>query len=84
MQIGQSRYSESGWQRSEMSRLAPRINGRWASTSLQSLGIVGQACHVVALFTDFGLHGPYTPQMKGGARLERAQRKLTLLQASIT
>lgn len=24
----------------------------------------GQVCHMIALFTDFGLHGPYIGQMK--------------------
>jgi S-adenosylmethionine hydrolase len=31
---------------------------------IASLGAVEQACHMIALFTDFGLHGPYTGQMK--------------------
>jgi S-adenosyl-l-methionine hydroxide adenosyltransferase len=32
--------------------------------SLQDEGALGQAHAMIALFTDFGLHGPYTGQMK--------------------
>jgi S-adenosyl-L-methionine hydrolase (adenosine-forming) len=32
--------------------------------SLQGAGALGQADSMIALFTDFGLHGPYTGQMK--------------------
>ena len=32
--------------------------------SLQGAGAFGQADNMIALFTDFGLHGPYTGQMK--------------------
>ena len=32
--------------------------------SLQGAGAHGQADNMIVLFTDFGLHGPYTGQMK--------------------
>jgi len=32
--------------------------------SLQGAGALGQADNMIVLFTDFGLHGPYTGQMK--------------------
>jgi hypothetical protein len=31
---------------------------------LQGVGALGQADNMIVLFTDFGLHGPYTGQMK--------------------